>query len=156
MRIHGITLLTLRTLHHAIEHPVAVFQSETVGDSVVVMLDRNDSEGRPIFVAMGLNREVNAYLAHIIASVYGASFNQRIARWFEESGRVLYYHQKKSQQWFHSVGLQYPELETIAGGEKVVSDIGDVKPKPAGPETVSDGLPLPVPEKHSYSVRRSR
>jgi len=128
MGAHEISALQLRTLHAAMENPVAIFTSDTVEGSLVVMLDRVDSKGRPVLVIVKPEGTVDNHLAHVITSIYGNQDNARIARWLSE-GRALFENKQKSQQWFRAAGLLYPSLGSSADQGQTGNLGGDVNPE---------------------------
>jgi len=110
---HGLGANLLKQIPSAMEKPVAIMESATKNDSVVMVLELVDKEGRPIIAAIKMNGYGNyeevEIETNVITSVYGRQgFYHFMDRAIREK-RMLYFDKEKSQLLKETPGVQFPD-----------------------------------------------
>jgi len=114
---HGISLDVLKQLPRQLHDPIAIFNSETVKNALVIMTEMLDNDGKTIVVAIHLSKKIGftktgQYEINKIASIYGKNSNE----WFVEQinkGNLRYLNKTKAAEWNRSRGVQFPKEEAI-------------------------------------------
>ncbi|HEX2749031.1 MAG TPA: hypothetical protein VHM91_13580, partial [Verrucomicrobiales bacterium] len=102
---HAVSSDVLRALPESLADPIAVFQSRTHGDSLVVLTEHQE-DGRPVIVAVHLDRAgPNKLVVNRVASIYAKGW-QTVADMFEEA--PAYLNQEKSRAWARTARNQFP------------------------------------------------
>ena len=110
-----ITLNEMEQLPFALADPIAIFKSNTVKDSIVVMAELKGDNGLNIVVPMQLNKEKrnNTIVYSLVNSVYTKDTVGN--KWYQdhlenpEFGTPLYINEKKATNWYLAEGLSLPQ-----------------------------------------------
>jgi hypothetical protein len=136
---HKLTYDMIERALLQISNPVMILESDTVSNSIVIVTEVRDSQGRSIIVPIYLNTTQDYKIVDKVTSIYGKDneldfFTEQIMR-----GNLLYYNNKKAARLLRSGGLQLPRREANADfdyklpqdgvfvkkiGEKAQYDIG--------------------------------
>ena len=120
---HDVRLDDIKRLPELLADPVLVFKSKTEQGAQVVLIEVEDAAGRPVLVALHLNKKEKRVLVNRVASAYGKDGAERFVQREIADGRLQYRHESKSREWFQSRGLQLPKEGATRGlGEKVLTD----------------------------------
>ncbi|EAR23278.1 hypothetical protein NB231_15698 [Nitrococcus mobilis Nb-231] len=95
--------------------PLLVFEGGKDFPSHVILTERKDSNGKPILVALHLQKREGRLFVNRIASAYGKDKVQSLLGWVEE-GR-LRYQSNRSPAQVRLIGLQLPQSGTPAQGQ---------------------------------------
>jgi hypothetical protein len=108
-REHGVAAENLKRLPALLDAPVLVMDSASLGKTLVVVLDRQDSQGRPLVAALHPQETVGRKAVHRIASVYWKDGAQAWLQKAVDEGRVRYVDKKKGVALTDGgAGLQLP------------------------------------------------
>lgn len=112
---HNLSRETLKSLPDAVADPAMVMVSHTrPHDSIVVVSDMIDQQGRPVILAIQANvtAKVNnvSVLTNSLNSAYGRNGFDRFIQHALEENRILYVGEKISHQI-----LQSPQLQLLSG-----------------------------------------
>lgn len=116
---HGLPQATFKKLPTLLSDPVAVFNSSTQQDSLVVMLNAKDADGDTVVAA--IHKAKGTLRFHKLASVYGKDFDT----WFAgeaAAGRLLYANKKKLQGWSVRTGVSFPGGSHPGATNKIVTE----------------------------------
>ena len=110
---HGVDIVILKGLNKELESPVAIYDSLTRDDSIVVVTSALDEERNPVMVTIRPNGE-GRYEASIVksnfaTSIYGREGFENHLKNILEQGKLLFYDKEKSQELFSVLGLDFPE-----------------------------------------------
>lgn len=110
---HGVDIEILKGLSKELESPVAIYDSLTRDDSIVVVTSALDEERNPVMVTIRPNGE-GRYEASIVksnfaTSIYGREGFENHLKNILEQGKLLFYDKEKSQELFSVLGLDFPE-----------------------------------------------
>lgn len=105
---HSLTPRDIKSAVKGIGSPVMVFDSATAPDGLVVLVEAF-SRGRPVVVAVHLNRKENI-IVNRIASMHAKDSPQFVRKWLDD-GLLRYVDNKKADEWFSTIGLQLPKAE---------------------------------------------
>ncbi len=105
---HSLTPRDIKSAVKGIGSPVMVFDSATAPDGLVVLVEAF-SRGRPVVVAVHLNRKENI-IVNRIASMHAKDSPQFVRKWLDD-GLLRYVDNKKADEWFNTIGLQLPKAE---------------------------------------------
>lgn len=92
---HALGLDEVKQLPLAIADPVMVFRSDSQPDSLVVLTELKDGQGKPVVTAVHLNSQVGRYVVNRVASAYGKDDIYGVERWLKK-GLLLYANKSKS------------------------------------------------------------
>lgn len=123
---HDVRLEDVKRLPELLADPVMVFGSKTEQGALVVLIEVSDASGRPVLVAMHLNRQNKRVLVNRVASAYGKDGAEGFVRREIAQGRLQYRHEQKSREWFQSRGLQLPKEGATHGLEQKVLTDADI------------------------------
>ena len=132
---HAVSIDDVRGLPSALEDPVAVLQSETEPDSLVVLTEFLEGD-KKVLVAIRLDRRESRHVVNSIRSIYGK--DAFAIQGFLMRGRGLYVNQKKTRALLQSRGLQLPKEATKRGNRNILTET-DIQPRSAGNIARSDG-----------------
>lgn len=105
--MHAVPVDALRQLPESLADPIAVFQSRTESDSLVVLTQFMEGD-RPIIIAVALDKSAGkGFVINRVASMYGKS-RQAIAAMFGEN--VLYENTKKASSGRDKLGSNCPSV----------------------------------------------
>ena len=143
MNYHGLSVRTVKRLPEQLADPIAVMDSLTRDDSVVVLTELKDKENRPVIAAVKMNGR--GYLkdieieANILTSVYGKDNFERFLERNVEAGTILYWNKEKSQSLSVNPGIQFPDVMAsidsdiiIRKAKGFVNSFGEKSTKEAG------------------------
>jgi putative transposase len=126
---HGLPADILKGLPRLLAEPVAVFDSATMANSLVVLTEARDEEGKPVIAAVHLAVREGHHEVNEIASVYG---KDGFSGWFKREvgdGRLRYIDKRKAAAVAESGELQSLKERTYRGGrQKVLTEADIVKP----------------------------
>ena len=115
--VHAVPVEALRALPESLADPVAVFQSRTHADSIVVLTEFQEGK-KLVIAAITLDKKTDRNLVvNEVASLYGKPADV-IAKMFEEG--ALYANQEKRLSLARRAGLQLPGRGTpMKGGANI-------------------------------------
>lgn len=117
---HGLSYDDLKAVVGEIYDPIAVFESASVGDSMVVLTELKEG-GKNVIVAVHLDVSGHHGQINVVASLYGKN-NQNAL--FDLPPR--YINNKKAVSWGKTQRLQLPRVFTKKGSDKNVKNPEDV------------------------------
>lgn len=112
---HDVRVADVMRLPELLADPVMVFDSATEKGALVLLTDAEDASGRPVVVALHLNRKQGFVEINRVASLYGKDGVAGFVRRELDAGRLRYAHTRKSPEWLRSRGLQLPKENTAQG-----------------------------------------
>lgn len=130
---HDVPKAVIRQLPELLADPQAVFDSRADAGGLAVLLDAKDASGRPVMVALHLQRQENRLVVNRIASAYGRPEEQY--RGWTKDGLLRYVADAKNPDLVRLVGLQLPVSGSPSqgsSGRKVLSraDVVNEAPDP--------------------------
>ncbi|EGV5524288.1 hypothetical protein JF639_003618 [Salmonella enterica] len=108
---HFVNMDTIEKLPELMHDPVAVYQSATQNNALVLWLDAVDRKGHPVLAAVHMNNERHLIEVNRIASVYGPDNGMGKINYMEGQGLALYRNEKLSRDNPLYSGLQLPKGE---------------------------------------------
>ncbi len=120
---HDVHPNTAANLPNLIADPVMVFDSATHPGDLVVLIDANDTKGKPLTASIHL--ATGDVTINSVSSVYGRDNRGWVTRQIEE-GRLRYANKEKASVWFRTSGLQLPSGEPfnpVNGGRKLKNSV---------------------------------
>lgn len=114
---HFVNMDTIEKLPELMHDPLAVYESATQDNALVLWLDAVDREGDPVLAAVHMNDTKKRIEVNKIASVYGTEEGKKI-RYMERKGLALYRSEKLSRDNPQYSGLQLPKEERSYHGLK--------------------------------------
>lgn len=106
---HNLGIGTVKDLRKDLENPTAILKSDTQDNSFVVFTKKVDSEGKPIMVAVHLDKKGNVEIENEVASEYGRANYESFIKEQREKGNILYENKKNGLDELADNGLQLPE-----------------------------------------------
>ena len=107
---HGLTVEQIKAIPELLESPVAIYDSISRNDSIVVLTSSIDNENKPIVCIIKPNGEAKYNLevmdSNFLLSTYGHDNIQSQLDRATEQDKVLYIEKNKSQELFRVLGLQ--------------------------------------------------
>lgn len=126
---HHLPADILKALPRLLAEPVAVFDSATMANSLVVLTEARDMAGKPVIAAVHLAVREGHHEINEIASVYG---KDGFSGWFRREvgdGRLRYIDKRKAASAAGSGELQLLKERTYRGGkQKILTETDIVKP----------------------------
>lgn len=119
-----ITPEILDKVIESMAHPVAVFKSKTVENSIVVMLDVKDKQGKNINIAIQLDRSNGRQPINLVASIYGRNADRFVTDEVA-AGRLLYLDKEKALNWERTTGLQLPKVIHQSAHTRIITNTLD-------------------------------
>ncbi|EIP3423860.1 hypothetical protein LSE82_002561, partial [Salmonella enterica] len=128
---HFVNMDTIEKLPELMHDPVAVYQSATQNNALVLWLDAVDRKGHPVLAAVHMNNERHLIEVNRIASVYGPDNGMGKINYMEGQGLALYRNEKLSRDNPLYSGLQLPKGErSYHGLENNVLSSDDIRKGP--------------------------
>ncbi|EIM5533442.1 hypothetical protein LNM54_005388, partial [Salmonella enterica subsp. enterica] len=115
---HFVNMDTIEKLPELMHDPLAVYDSATQDNSLVLWLDATDKKGNPVITAIHLNSDKDRIVVNRIASVYGPNNGMDKINHMERQGLALYRSEKLSRDNPLHSGLQLPKGEHSYHGLK--------------------------------------
>ncbi|EJE3038831.1 hypothetical protein M4F09_002153 [Salmonella enterica] len=139
---HDVKMETIEKLPELMHDPVAVYQSATQNNALVLWLDAVDRKGHPVLAAVHMNNERHLIEINRIASVYGPDSGMGKINYMEGQGLALYRNEKLSRDNPLYSGLQLPKGERSYHGlsDNVLSP-DDIRKGPYYSRSTSDLSP---------------
>lgn len=112
---HGLTTDFIKCVPEMLSNPVMILDSTTRDDSLVVVLSskETDVDNCPIVATVCSNGsgtyELQTVDSNFITSLYGRENFGDFIQYCAEQNKILYYDEKKSQELFSMLGLQFSE-----------------------------------------------
>lgn len=115
---HFVGMDTIEKLPELIHDPLAVYESATQDNALVLWLNATDKKGNPVITAIHLNSDKDRIVVNRIASVYGPNNGMDKINHMERQGLALYRSEKLSRDNPLHSGLQLPKGEHSYHGLK--------------------------------------
>lgn len=127
---HFVNMDTIEKLPELMHDPIAVYQSATHDNALVLWLDAVDRNGDPVLAAVHMNDTKKRIEINRVASVYGTEEGKKINS-MERRGLALYRNEKLSRDNPLYSGLQLPKEErSYHGSENNVLSPDDIRKGP--------------------------
>ncbi|MBY5942289.1 hypothetical protein KUW00_15525 [Halomonas sp. DP5N14-9] len=155
---HHVSMETIQRLPELLHDPVAILDSRTSQDALVVLVNAVDAKGKAVLVPIHLNKRQQYIHVNRVASVYGKDGAQRFVEKGIEEGRMRYVNKRKSPEWLQSSRLQLPgEGAPSRGFDKSVITPDDIvnqvqryamapSPSPVGAYSDNDSTNFSLPD----------
>lgn len=128
---HFVNMDTIEKLPELMHDPVAVYQSATHDNSLVLWLDAVDRKGHPVLTAVHMNNKLHLLEINRIASVYGPDNGMGKINYMEGRGLALYRSDKLNPDGSLFRGLQLPKGDrTSQGSGKNILSPDDIRKGP--------------------------
>ncbi|ECO0851916.1 hypothetical protein AA073_21735 [Salmonella enterica subsp. enterica serovar Newport] len=108
---HDVKMDTIEQLPEMMHDPLAVYESATQDNSLVLWLDAVDKSGDPVLAAVHMNDTKQRIEINRVASVYGTRGGMNKINSMEKQGLALYRSDKLSRDNPQYSGLQLPKEE---------------------------------------------
>ncbi|EJN6576740.1 hypothetical protein NQM15_004456 [Salmonella enterica] len=115
---HDVKMETIEKLPELMHDPLAVYDSATQDNALVLWLDAVDENGDPVLAAVHMNDTKKRIEINRVASVYGTRGRMNKINHMEEQGLALYRSEKLSRDNPQYSGLQLPKEERSYHGLK--------------------------------------
>lgn len=139
---HDVKMETIEKLPELMHDPLAVYESATQDNALVLWLDAVDENGDPVLAAVHMNDTKKRIEINRVASVYGTKGKMNKINHMEEQGLALYRSEKLSRDNPQYSGLQLPKEERSYHGLKNnVLSSDDIRKGPYYSRSVSDLSP---------------
>lgn len=127
---HFVNMDTIEQLPELMHDPLAVYDSATQDNSLVLWLNAVDRNGDPVLAAVHMNSKKDVIEVNRIASVYGTEEGKKI-RNMERKGLALYRNDKLNPDSSLLRGLQLPKGDrTSQGSGKNILSPDDIRKGP--------------------------
>lgn len=128
---HFVNMDTIEKLPELMHDPVAVYQSATHDNALVLWLDAVDRKGHPVLTAVHMNNKLHLLEINRIASVYGPDNGMGKINYMERQGLALYRSDKLNPDGSLFRGLQLPKGDrTSQGSGKNILSPDDIRKGP--------------------------
>ncbi|HIB1507713.1 TPA: LPD38 domain-containing protein [Salmonella enterica subsp. enterica serovar Muenchen] len=128
---HFVNMDTIEKLPELMYDPVAVYQSATHDNALVLWLDAVDRKGHPVLTAVHMNNKLHLLEINRIASVYGPDNGMGKINYMEGKGLALYRSDKLNPDGSLFRGLQLPKGDrTSQGSGKNILSTDDIRKGP--------------------------
>lgn len=124
---HDVEMGTIEKLPELMHDPIAVYQSATQDNALVLWLNSVDSNGDPVLAAVHMNGGKKRLEINRIASVYGTEEGKKIVS-MEKRGLALY--RKGNPEEYRLRGLQLPVADGSQGSDKNILSPDDIRKGP--------------------------
>ncbi len=124
---HDVEMGTIEKLPELMHDPIAVYQSATQDNALVLWLNSVDSNGDPVLAAVHMNGGKKRLEINRIASVYGTEEGKKIVS-MEKRGLALY--RKGNPEEYRLRGLQLPVADGSQGSGKNILSPDDIRKGP--------------------------
>lgn len=139
---HDVKMETIEKLPELMHDPLAVYESATQDNALVLWLDAVDENGDPVLAAVHMNDTKKRIEINRVASVYGTKGKMNKINHMEEQGLALYRSEKLSRDNPQYSGLQLPKEERSYHGLKNnILSPDDIRKGPYYSRSVSDLSP---------------
>ncbi|EJT9179648.1 hypothetical protein N3996_001129 [Salmonella enterica] len=139
---HFVNMDTIEKLPELMHDPVAVYQSATQDNALVLWLDAVDRKGHPVLTAVHMNNKLHLLEINRIASVYGPDNGMGKINYMEGKGLALYRSDKLNPDGSLFRGLQLPKGDrTSQGSGKNILSPDDIRKGPYYSRSRSDLSP---------------
>ncbi|EMH7886833.1 hypothetical protein V6W52_000004 [Salmonella enterica] len=139
---HDVKMETIEKLPELMHDPLAVYDSATQDNALVLWLDAVDENGDPVLAAVHMNDTKKRIEINRVASVYGTRGRMNKINHMEEQGLALYRSEKLSRDNPQYSGLQLPKEERSYHGLKNnVLSSDDIRKGPYYSRSTSDLSP---------------
>ncbi|HAF2409459.1 TPA: hypothetical protein G9E90_004886 [Salmonella enterica] len=135
---HDVEMGTIEKLPELMHDPIAVYQSATQDNALVLWLNSVDSNGDPVLAAVHMNGGKKRLEINRIASVYGTEEGKKIVS-MEKRGLALY--RKGNPEEYRLRGLQLPVADGSQGSGKNILSPDDIRKGPYYSRSRSDLAP---------------
>lgn len=138
---HDVKMETIEKLPELMHDPLAVYDSATQDNALVLWLDAVDRNNDPVLVAVHMNSKKDVIEVNRIASVYGTEEGKKI-RHMERQGLALYRSDKLNPDSSLLRGLQLPKGDRAnqGSGTKILQP-DDIRKGPYYSRSTSDLSP---------------
>lgn len=113
---HDVKMDTIEQLPEMMHDPLAVYESATQDNSLVLWLDAVDKSGDPVLAAVHMNSKKDVIEINRIASVYGTRGGMNKINNMEKQGLALYRSDKLNPDGSLHRGLQLPRGDRASQG----------------------------------------
>ncbi|HIB1583005.1 TPA: LPD5 domain-containing protein, partial [Salmonella enterica subsp. enterica serovar Muenchen] len=124
---HDVEMGTIEKLPELMHDPLAVYESATQDNALVLWLDAADKNGDPVLAAVHMNGGKKRLEINRIASVYGTEEGKKIVS-MEKRGLALY--RKKNPEEYRLRGLQLPVADGSQGSGTKILQPDDIRKGP--------------------------
>lgn len=139
---HDVKMETIEKLPELMHDPLAVYDSATQDNALVLWLDAVDENGDPVLAAVHMNDTKKRIEINRVASVYGTRGRMNKINRMEEQGLALYRSEKLSRDNPQYSGLQLPKEErSYHGLSKNILSPDDIRKGPYYSRSTSDLSP---------------
>lgn len=139
---HFVNMDTIEKLPELMHDPLAVYDSATQKNALVLWLNATDKKGNPVITAIHLNSDKDRIVVNRIASVYGPNNGMDKINHMERQGLALYRSEKLSRDNPLHSGLQLPKGEhSYHGLKNNVLSSDDIRKGPYYSRSASDLSP---------------
>lgn len=139
---HDVKMETIEKLPELMHDPLAVYDSATQDNALVLWLNAVDKNGDPVLAAVHMNDTKKRIEINRVASVYGTRGRMNKINHMEEQGLALYRSEKLSRDNPQYSGLQLPKEERSYHGLKNnVLSSDDIRKGPYYSRSTSDLSP---------------
>ncbi|EEF5708304.1 hypothetical protein GNM00_15940 [Salmonella enterica] len=135
---HDVEMGTIEKLPELMHDPLAVYESATQDNALVLWLDAADKNGDPVLAAVHMNGGKKRLEINRIASVYGTEEGKKIIS-MEKRGLALY--RKKNPEEYRLRGLQLPVADGSQGSGTKILQPDDIRKGPYYSRSTSDLSP---------------
>jgi|GEM_PF-2697408 len=125
---HGISIDDIKSIPRQLRDPVAVFESDTQPNSINILTDFRNRDGKPVTIAIDLNSVFGRDKAHKVATI--TERNEAQVELWKVKGLVVFEDTEKQKTRIQSAGLQLPgegstSKVTIPRRNKNVNSLSD-------------------------------
>lgn len=139
---HFVEMDTIEKLPELMHDPLAVYDSATQKNSLVLWLDAVDKKGNPVLTAVHMNNKSHLLEINRIASVYGTDGGMSKINNMERQGLALYRSDKLNPDGSLYSGLQLPKGDrTSQGSGTKILQSDDIRKGPYYSRSTSDLSP---------------
>ncbi|MES3674452.1 DEAD/DEAH box helicase family protein [Halomonas elongata] len=104
---HDVDMRTIEQLPELLHDPVAVFRSKTEEGAFTILVDATDQSGRPVMVAMHMQKREGRLEVNRVASAYGRERASDFGNWLRD-GLGLYLNKEKNPDLVRLIGVRFP------------------------------------------------
>ncbi|EJC4645120.1 hypothetical protein MY092_002451 [Salmonella enterica] len=113
---HHVEMGTIEELPELMHDPLAVYESATQKNALVLWLDAVDRKGNPVLAAVHMNSKKDVIEVNRIASVYGPNNGMEKINYMERQGLALYRSDELNPDGSLLRGLQLPKGDRTSQG----------------------------------------
>lgn len=103
---HGISIDDIKSVPRQLRNPVAIFESDTQQNSVNILTNFRNRDGKPVTIAIHFDAAFGRDRAHKIATI--TERNEAQVELWKAKGLVMYEDAEKQKAQIQSAGLQLP------------------------------------------------